>query len=152
MSLQYTKEVLGVQQIIRPKEWEEFYTLYGQLNQEYLLLSYEEYTTEQQELVIRIMNSLNQKNYALVYMKQFQLSILHTLLTRCSTKKFIAFGQNWQNQLSGNKIPFHKVFIYSIPTQIKFRGMITYCLSEFLSPHSTVRHKKLESFSQMKLI
>ena len=152
MSLRYIKEVLGVQQIIRPKEWEEFYILYGQLHQEYLLLSYEDYTTEQQELVIRIMNSLNQKNYALVYMKQFQLSILHNLMARSSAKKFIAFGQNWQNQLPGNEIPFHKVFTYSISAQMKFKGMITYCLSEFLSPQSTVRHKKLEAFSKMKLM
>lgn len=152
MSLQYTKEVLGVQQIIRPKEWETFYTLYGQLHQDLLLLSYEEYTTEQQELVLRIMNSLNQQSYALIHIKKFQLSILHNLMSRSSAKKIIAFGQNWQNQLSGIETPFHKVFTYSISSSIKFRGIITYCLSEFLSSHSTVRHKKLTAFSQMKLI
>ncbi|MDE0151669.1 MAG: hypothetical protein OXK80_04120 [Bdellovibrionales bacterium] len=151
MSLQYTKEVLGVQQIIRPKEWETFYTLYGQLHQDLLLLSYEEYTTEQQELVLRIMNSLNQKSYALIYIKRFQLSILQNLMSRSSAKKFIAFGQNWQNQL-GIEPPFHKIFKYSISPSMKFRGIITYCLSEFLSSHSTVRHKKLTAFSQMKLI
>ena len=150
MDLHYTKEVLGVQQIIRPKEWEEFYILYGQLDQEYLLLSYEEYNTEQQELVARMMNSIRQKNYTLIYIKQFQLSILHRILSRSSAEKFIAFGQNWQNQLNGNDIPFHQVFTYSISTNISLKGLVTYCLSDFLSPQS--RQKKLTAFSQMKLI
>ena len=152
MNLQYIKEVLGVNHIVRPKKWEEIYTLYGKLHQEYLLLSYEEYTPEQQELVTRMMNSINQKSYTLIHMKQFQLSILQNLIVRSSAKKFIAFGQNWQNQLAANKIPFHKIIIYPISTHLRLKGMITYCLSEFLSSHNTVKQKKIEAFSQMKLM
>ncbi len=152
MNLQYIKEVLGVKHIVRPQKWEEIYTLYGKLHQEYLLLSYEEYTPEQQELVTRMMNSINQKNYTLIYMKQFQLSILQNLIVRSSAKKFIAFGQNWQNQLTEKEVPFHKIFNYSISTHINLKGMVTYCLSDFLSSHNTVKQKKLEAFSQMKLM
>lgn len=152
MKFQYTKEVLGVNQIIRPTQWEDIYTLYGALHQEYLLLSYEDYTKEQQELVARIMNSINKKSYALIHMKQFQLSILQNLIFRSSAKKIIAFGQKWQSQLGSNKMPFHKVFTYPISKNTQLRGMITYCLSEFLSSESSVREKKLEAFSYMKLI
>lgn len=154
MNFQYIKEVLGVQQLIRPKEWEEFYTLHGSLQAEYLLLSYEEYTTEHQELVFKIMQALNKKNYALLYVKKFQLSVLHNMIFRSSAKKIIAFGENWQNQLGQNQqdenIPFHKVFTYSLLEGFCLSGMVTYCLSEFLSPHS--QQKKRLSFAQMKLL
>lgn len=155
MNFQYIKEVLGVQQIIRPKEWEEFYILYGRLREEYLLLSEESYTTEHQELVFKIMQALNQKSYALLYVKKFQLSVLHNMILRSSAKKIIAFGENWQNQLSQNPqsengIPFHKVFTYSISTHIQLKSLVTYCLSDFLSPHS--QQKKRISFAQMNAL
>ena len=155
MNFQYIKEVLGVQQIIRPKEWEEFYILYGALQAEYLLLSEESYITEHQELIFKIMHALNQKSYALLYVKKFQLSVLQNMIFRSSAKKIIAFGGNWQNQLrqsqqDENSIPFHKVFTYSISTHIQLKGLVTYCLSDFLAPHS--QQKKRTSFAQMKLM
>ena len=155
MNFQYIKEVLGVQQIIRPKEWEEFYILYGRLREEYLLLSEESYTTEHQDLVLKIMQALNQKNYTLLYVKKFQLSVLHNMILRSSAKKIIAFGENWQKQLRQSQqdkdnIPFHKVFTYSVSANIQLKGLVTYCLSDFLSPHS--QQKKRVSFAQMKLM
>ncbi len=160
MNLQYVKEVLGVKHIIRPQKWEEIYTLYGPLDQEYLLLSEEEYSPEQRQLVTRIMNSIHQRNYTFIHIKQFQPVLLKNLMFRSSAKKFIAFGRLWQNYLpqsqSGqnrqneNKIPFHQVFEYALSVNIQLKGLVTYCLSGFLSPQS--RQKKLTAFSQMKLI
>ena len=153
MWTRYFQNVLGVHQWIKPRSWDDIYTLYSSLDKEILILTLEEYSNSHQELVARIMKSLNQKKYCVVYWKDVNRSeILKNLLFRSKAQKCIAFGRQWTEVLNSFFLsPAREFQEISLGKEVQIPVLISYSLSQ-LSDESDgdLKQKKLSTFSDLK--
>ena len=162
MNLRYAKEVLGVKQIIRPKN--SPLSVYGSLNKKLMLLSGEGYSEEHKNLVERMTNSINQKHFFMVCLNKYPpetSSCLKNLIYRSSAELLIAFGKKPQEILKeafpevflDSQSVFHKIVSLDLSKALSIRTVLTYSLSDFCSsskPPLELRRIKLDAFSVLK--
>ena len=150
----YIQNVLGVNQWVKPARYNDIYTVYSSLDKDIMVLTAEEYSDSHQELLHRIMKSLNQKNYFVVYWKDpNNTEALRNLLLRSKALCCVVFGVQWVqvlNSFCSRPIEFQKILL-DLNAQIQVPAVITYSFSQLKdTSDSDLKQKKLSTFSTLK--